>query len=76
MKSNYLFSSFDWHSVQEHQKKTIIEEISHLESNRLLNSSIMDLCDYFEKKYRIDVPFLDDQIVADQRETKIDVSHD
>jgi hypothetical protein len=77
MRPNYLFSKVDWFSVEEHQKKTMIEEISRLESNRLLNSSITDLCDYFEEKYRIDVPvLLEDKIVVDQQETKIDVSQD
>lgn len=77
MRRNYLFSKVDWHSVQEYQKKKMAEEISSMDSNRLLNSSITDLCDYFEAKYRIDVPvLLEDKIVVDQRETKIDVSQD
>lgn len=74
---NYLFSNVDWFSVQEHQKKTLADEIAQYDGNRLLNTSVDDLCEYFEKKYRLDVPILrEDQIVADQKETQIDVSRD
>ena len=39
--------------------------------------SVDDLCNYFEEKFRIDVPVLhEDRIVASQEETKIDVSRD
>jgi len=52
-------------------------EIDAIDGNRLLNTSVDDLCGYFEDKFRIDVPKLhEDQIVADQQETQIDVSQD
>jgi hypothetical protein len=74
---NYLFSNVDWFSVQEYKNKSLSDEIAKFDGNRLLNTSIDDLCDYFEKKYRLDVPILlDNQIVADQNETQIDVSRD
>jgi hypothetical protein len=74
---NYLFNNVDWHSVDQHQRKEMASEIDGINGDRLLNSSVEDLCDYFEKKYRIEVPVLNsDDIVADQRETKIDVSGD
>jgi len=74
---NYLFSKVDWFSVQEHQKKTLADEIAQYDGNRLLNTSVDDLCAYFMNKYRLDVPTLrEDQIVADQKETQIDVSRD
>lgn len=48
-----------------------------MDGNRLLNTSVDDLCDYFEEKFRVDVPVLhEDQIVVSQEETKIDVSRD
>lgn len=48
-----------------------------MDGNRLLNTSVDDLCDYFEEKFRVDVPVLhEDQIVVSQEETKIDVSQD
>ncbi len=48
-----------------------------MDGHRHLNTSVADLSDYLVKKYRVDVPKLDrDGIVADQRETRIDVSRD
>jgi hypothetical protein len=76
-ENNYLFSNVEWFSVDQHQRKRIIDEIADLDGDRLLNTSVDDLCDYFEKNYRIDVPALRrDEIIADQRETQIDVSGD
>lgn len=73
----YLFNKLDWFAVDKHQRKKLVEEIEDLDGNRLLNTSIDDLCEYFENKYRIDVPVLDrDGIIADQHETQIDVSQD
>lgn len=74
---NYLFNNVNWHSMDQHQRKELAKEIDGLDGDRLLNTSVEDLCDYFEKKYIIDVPTLrPEDIVADQRETKIDVSGD
>lgn len=74
---NYLFSNFNWFSVLEHQKKSLTDEIAKFDGNRLLNTSIDDLCDYFVKKFCVDVPVLkENQIVVDQKETQIDVSND
>ncbi|MYD79498.1 MAG: hypothetical protein F4X44_02665 [Gammaproteobacteria bacterium] len=72
---NNLFSRVDWHSVKEQQRHTLQSEIDKIDGNQLLNTSIDDLCKYFEEKFRIDVPVLiKDQIVADQQETQIEVS--
>lgn len=58
------------------QEREMLEEINQIDENRLLNTSIEDLCDYFEDKYKIEVPvILDDHICIDDGETKIDVSH-
>jgi hypothetical protein len=74
---NYLFNNADWHSVDQHQRKEIAKEVYSINGDKLLNSSVDDLCDYFEKKYRIEVPVLrPENIIADQRETKIDISGD
>jgi hypothetical protein len=74
---NCLFSSIDWFSFQEHQNKSLTDEIAQFDGNRLLNTSIDDLCDYFEKKYHMDVPIIqENQIVVDQKEVQIDVSRD
>ena len=72
-----LFCSADWFSVEESQRRKLQSEIDAIDGNRLLNTSVDDLCDYFEDKFRIDVPMLhEDQAVADQQETQIDVSQD
>jgi hypothetical protein len=74
---NYLFSKYDWFAVQDHQKKQLADEVAKIDGNRLLNTSLDDLCDYFEDKYRVNVPTLNEtEIVADQKETQIDVSRD
>ncbi len=74
---NYLFSKYDWRKVQDHQKQQLIAEVTKMDGNRLLNTSTEDLCNYFAEKYSIYVPTLyEDRIVADQKETQIDVRGD
>lgn len=76
-KPNYLFSKTDWFSVREHQNNLMLSEINEYDGNKLLNTPVDDLSRYFEEKYRIEVPSLrEDEIVADQRESQIDVSRD
>ena len=76
-RDDYLFCTRDWFSVREGQKSSLQSEIDGIDGNQLLNTSVDDLCDYFEENFRIDMPVLnEDQIVADQRETQIDVSQD
>ena len=76
-QGDYLFCSADWFSVEESQRRKLHSEIDAINGNRLLNTSVDDLCGYFEDKFRIDVPMLhEDQAVADQQETQIDVSQD
>jgi hypothetical protein len=73
----YLFSKVDWFSVDRQQREKLVEEVARINGNRLLNTSVDDLCDYFEEKYRIDVPILlRDEIIADQHETQIDARRD
>jgi hypothetical protein len=74
-RHDYLFSEFDWFSVQEHQKAQLKAEVDGFDSNRLLNTSVDDLCGYLADKYDVSVPdLLEDSIVADQREAQVDVS--
>src|ERR1035438_6225859 len=73
----YLFNNVNWYSVYDHQKNLLNEEVAKFDGNRILNTSVDDLSEYFEKKYSIRVPELrESEIVADQQETQIDVSHD
>ncbi len=76
-QDDYLFWSIDWSAVEDHQKRALQSEIDAIDGNQLLNTSVNDLCDFFEEKFRIDIPELhEDQTVADQQETRIDVSQD
>jgi len=73
----YLFSNARWHDVEAHQLQEMRKAIETMDGNRLLNTSVDDLASYFEQKFEIEVPaLLTDEIVVDQRETKIDVSRD
>ena len=77
IEDNHLFSETDWLYVEENQCAKLKNEVANLDGNRLLNTSVDDLCEYFVKKYRIDVPVLNrDGIEADQREKQINVSRD
>ena len=75
--NNCLFDLVDWYSFQRKRKEDIAYEIQGIEGDRLLNTSVEDLCDYFEKKYRLDVAVLHkEHIEVDSREEQIDVSQD
>ena len=73
-----LFSRRDWFDVERNQKKLLKEVVASMDGNRLLNTSVDDLCTYLIGKYSIDdVPTLrPEEIVVDQRESQIDVSRD
>jgi hypothetical protein len=77
MNSNsLLFSSVDWHIVKENIENRIKQEVGEHDGNRLLNTSVDDLCDYLTKKYWLEIPVLQkSSIEADQREAQVDVSH-
>ena len=52
------------------------DEVAVIDGNRLLNTSVDDLCAYFVEKYQLHPPvLLEDQAVADQQEIQIDVSN-
>lgn len=73
----YLFNDADWFSVERNQLQKMAEEIAAVNGDRLLNTAVDDLARYFESKFDVEVPALiTEEIVVDQRETKIDVRHD
>lgn len=73
----YLFSNVGWHDVERHQLQEMRKAVEAMDGNRLLNTSVEDLAVYFEQKFQIEIPtLLNEEIVVDQRETKIDVSRD
>lgn len=73
----YLFSEIRWHDVETRQLQEMCKAVESMDGDRLLNTSVDDLAGYFEQKFQIEIPTLQtDDIVVDQRETKIDVSRD
>lgn len=72
-RDNCLFYSNDWHEFTIHWMSTIHYEIDSIGENRLLNSSIEDLCNYFVEKYSLDVPVLGETQVTEPTETNINV---
>lgn len=73
----FLFSDADWFSVEQNQLMKMQEEIAAVNGDRLLNTAVDDLAQYFESKFKVEVPVLfTEEIVVDQREAKIDVRHD
>jgi len=76
-RDDYLFNTVDWFSVERNQRENLTKEISSYNGDRLLNTSVDDLCDYFVEKFQIIAPTLnEDNMVADQNEVEIDVSRD
>ncbi|MEZ4388884.1 MAG: hypothetical protein R3D98_15170 [Candidatus Krumholzibacteriia bacterium] len=75
--NEHLFSRLPWHDVAQNQLEALVHEIDSIDGDRLLNTSPDKLCEYFERKYEIDVPVLvDEKITVQQRETQIDISRD
>jgi len=76
-RGDYLFTGLDWYAVDRHQRQQMVAEIERVDAERLLNTSVDDLAQFFAEKYMITVPELDvENLVVDQREKQIDVSHD
>lgn len=72
-----LFSDKDLRAVLDARQKQMFAEIDGIETNRLLNTSVEDLEQYFEDQYRLDAPVLrEEDIYVDQAEIQIDVRHD
>lgn len=76
-KADYLFTEFDLRQGLEAEREKMFQEIESIERNRLLNTSVPDLVNYFVEKYTVNVPvLLEDQIFTDQSEAQVDVSRD
>lgn len=55
----------------------MLTAIEAVEANRLLNTSVEDLCDSFEEEYRINVPGIkESEITVEQAEADVDISRD
>jgi hypothetical protein len=76
-RNDLLFNEYDLRRVMESHEQRMLGEIDAIEGNRLLNTGVDDLCDYFEQEYKIQVPQLDEgNIQVDQGEARVDVSRD
>lgn len=72
--STILFFKYELHSVIEAHERKLLEAIAAVDGNRLLNTSVDDLCDYLEQEYRINVPAIKDaEIAVQQEEAAVDV---
>ena len=72
-----LFEKSDWHGFVEGNRKALLDEVSKINGDRLLNTSEEDLIKYYIEKYYFDVPILNEEgISVDQSEVDIDVSND
>jgi hypothetical protein len=70
-----LFNRSEIFPLKEDLKRQLTNEIDEIEADRLLNTPVDPLVEFFAEKYRIDVPvLLEDKIATDEHETKIDIS--
>jgi hypothetical protein len=72
-----LFTKYDLRGSLDSQRQKMLDEIAGYPTNELLNTGTERLLDYFEEKYRAEIPELDESgAVFDQQETQIDVRND
>lgn len=78
MRNNdYLFIKYDLRRVIEAHEKAMNDEIDDINGNKLLNTDVEKLVNYFKEKYLLLTPQLhEDKITVDQEESQIDVSGD
>jgi hypothetical protein len=77
MSEELLFHRHDLSAVFQNQEQITSKAIDALDTNRLLNTPVDDLVEYFFEEHKIQVAsVLPDQISVDQSEAKIDVSRD
>ena len=55
-KADYLFTEFDLRQGLEAEREKMFQEIESIERNRLLNTSVPDLVNYFVEMYTVNVP--------------------
>lgn len=76
-EEDFMFYKANWFAVDRNQRERMADDIANYSADKLLNTSTEDLARYYAAEFYVDVPTLDvENIVVDQRETKIDVSQD
>lgn len=74
---NHLFNKGDWHATQDAWRKQLVSAIEGKNGDELLNTSTEDLAKFYADDFAFEVPALiEDELVVDQQETQVDVSHD
>lgn len=69
-----LFSKRDLSAALSNEQGRIRQEVTDLSEERILNTPLDGLLDYFCEKYQLDMPLIDDEgIDIDYNETSIDV---
>ncbi|HPO87474.1 MAG TPA: hypothetical protein PLN86_16670 [Candidatus Hydrogenedentes bacterium] len=72
-----LFAKNDLSEVLRAHEIKALDAIESFHADRLLNTSVEDLFQYFVAEYKVNpIRIFEDQISVDQAETKIDVSQD
>ena len=70
-----LFCGADLRDVLTAQEQALSKEIGSLSEDRVLSTSLVDLCDYFVEKYRVEAVVIDEsEIKVDYGDAQIDVS--
>ena len=71
-----LFCENCWFAIERARKDQLKKEIESYDETKLLNTSVDDLCDYYEEEYKIEIPVLNkDLISAKRKEVKINESN-
>lgn len=75
MNGKRLFSPTKWHDTRDSRLRAVRDEINRLDEDRLLNSGVDILCQYFQDKNQIELPRLDrDSVSVDMREVQREVN--
>jgi hypothetical protein len=76
-RSNSLFSEYDLGGSLQQQTRKMLDEIAEYPANELLNTGTERLLDYFQDKFGIELPVLDeDNRRLRQSEARVDVRYD
>lgn len=77
MNRDYLFAEHDLYAVIQAQQKAMSDEIDSIPASRLLTTTPDAWVDYFQGKYELHTPALDESgVTIDQGEARVDVSQD
>src|SRR4051812_21640647 len=73
----YLFNNNPWPSAAAQQRTLLEEGIVALDGDRLLNTAVSDLSNYFSERFKFNLPtLLTEKIIVNQREALIEVGSD